>query len=255
MAGILKTLAIAASAGVAFGLCTSSGIRRSSAPGSRIREPRHGDRQRLDGIIDIEPLLDRLEVIERRFESAAFSQPASQPTPVAVAELTRRIELQDAEIERIRGLVDLRTAEIQSRLEAEMDARHRRSLEAIEKTIEFKVSERIAALEMAVSDQSLSIEALKTRAQDTDSNLQRLIVAIERLCERTQFAAPPPLPANPGPVVVPFQSHMDEARRKQEEEVEAEPRTEAPAEIKKGRFPLTRIFGMIAVFVLARALA
>lgn len=256
MGSLLKTLAIAAGAGVAFGLCTSAGLRRAPRSEAVRRDPVIGDP------IDISPLLDRLEAIERRFEAAA------EPAPVAVvATLTRRIDAQDAEIGRLREVVNVRTTEIHGRLEAEMEERHKRSLETIEKTVEFRVSERIAALERALGEQSASIEALRARAQETDTNLQRLIVAIERLCERTQvLQAPPPAPAPTpaaGPVIVPFSAHLEEFR---EEEVDPatvfrsnvfrqpEPAAEPEPAQKKSRSALTRIFGMIAMLVLTHFL-
>jgi hypothetical protein len=206
-------------------------------------------------------LLDRLERIERRFEATAVAPP---PPVAAVSELTRRIDAQESELGRLRELVDVRAAEIQGCLEAEMDERHKRALETIEKTVEIKISDRITALERALGEQSASIDALRNRAQETDSNLQRLIVAIERLCERTQtLQTPPPVPVPApaqGPVVVPFSAHLEEVI-----ETEVDPaavfrsdvfrEAEPAAEQKKARFALTRIFGMLAlVAVIAQAL-
>ncbi len=142
MASFLKTLAIAASAGVAFGICTTAGGRRAPRRAA-IPQPQP---ERREPIIDIEPLLDRLETIERRIENA---KPA--PAPIAVTELTHRLDTQDTEIERLRGMVDLKAAQIQSRLEAQMDER--------EKKVEFRISERIAALERSLGEQSASIRS------------------------------------------------------------------------------------------------
>jgi hypothetical protein len=241
MASILKTFAIAAGAGVAFGICTTAvGTNRPA------RRREHAD------VVDIEPLLDRLENLERRFES---SKPA-----VPVTELASRIDAQEAEIERLRVLVDARATEIEQRLGAEIEERNKAALDSIEKTVELKVSERIAAIERTLMEQSASIESLRDRAIDTDANLKRLIGAIERLCERTQpiaAPAPPPVPQPvPGPTVVPFESHLAEARAKQEEKP-------APADFrsaifkeeeKKSRFPLARIFGMVALVVITQFL-
>jgi hypothetical protein len=242
MPSILKTLAIAAGAGVAFGICTNAGSRR--AP----RRPEYRPLTNGD-VLDIEPLLDRLETIERRFDSGVAT-----PEVAHVSELTSRLNAQDAEIDRLRALVDIRAIEIEQRLEAEIEARHQYALATIEKTVEVKVSERIAAIERTLLDQSASIDTLRERAQDTDLNLKRLITAIEKLCERTpqQVTAAP----TPGPVVVPFEAHLAEERHKQEEpmpvfksKIFLEP--DAP---KKPRFPLARIFGMIALVVLTQIL-
>jgi uncharacterized coiled-coil protein SlyX len=260
MGSFIKTLAIAAGAGVAFGLCTSAGGRRAFHPETLPEPLPEGPRRNavVYDPIDIGPLLDRLEAIERRFESVAVT-----PAPTAaVAELARRIDAQEAEIIRLREMVDVRAGEIQSRLEAEMDERHKRSIETIEKTVEFKVSERIAALEKAFSDQSASIEGLRVRAQESDSNLQRLIVAIERLCERTQLLqspAPTAAAPAPGPVIVPFATQLEEIQEREVDpstlfrsnvfrDVEPAASESAP---KKSRSALTRIFGMIAILFVA----
>jgi len=249
MAGILKTIFIAAGAGVALGICTTASGRRTAR-----RELIRRNEVTGDGLIDIEPLLGRLEAIERRFETAAAQKPAGH-----VAELTRRLDAQDAELERLSALVETRATAIQARLEAEMDERHQRSFAAIEQTVESRISDRIAALERRLTEHSGSIEELRERAQDTDANLKRLIVAIEKLVERTlpaTQATPQPV-AQPGvPVLVPFEAHLNEARLK-EEEAAAEFRTKIFKEadpVPKKRSPLARIFGMIALMAVANAL-
>jgi hypothetical protein len=242
MASILKTLAFAAGAGVAIGICTVPAGRRAPL--------------RTDDVLDIEPVLDRLESIERRYELAIQAKSA-----------------QDAEIALLRQMVDTRGAEIQSRLEAEMEARHRQTLAAIdatiEKTVEFRVSERIAAIERSLGEQSVSIEALRERSTATDANLQRLIVAIEKLCERVPAPAPLPLPAvAPGPVLMPFEAHLRDASQRQESRSESFPqfrskifREDTPEPVavtpepKKVRFPLARIFGMLALVFLTQVLS
>jgi hypothetical protein len=245
MASLLKTLAIAAGAGVAFGICTTAGSRRASR-GYQSRPVRNVD------VLEIEPLLDRLETIERRLEDEA-----AKPAAVHAADLATRLSAQDTEIERLRALVDIRAVEIEQRLEAEIDNRHAHALSTIEKTVELKVAERIALIERTLLEQSASIDTLRERARDTDANLKRLITAIETLCERTQplAAATPPVPV-PGPVVVAFEKHLAEAQLKQEEPV-PEFRSKIflePDAPKRPRFPLARIFGMIALVALTSIL-
>jgi uncharacterized coiled-coil protein SlyX len=239
MGSILKTIVITAGAGVALGICTTASSRRAPR-----RESIRRKELNADDLIDIEPLLGRLETIERRFEAAAAPKPV-----VPVTELTRRIDAHDAEIERLRGLVDSRANAIQAHLEAEMDERHQRSFAALEQTVEIRISDRIAALERKLSEQSVSIDELRERAQDTDTNIKRLIVAIEKLVERT------PIPAVQAgvPVLVPFEAHLNEARVNEEAAAEFRPRMFQEAEPKK-RFPLARIFGMIALLVGASGL-
>jgi len=269
MASILKTLAIAAGAGVAVGICTTTANRRTVVRHPDAR-PAQGPQHSKD-ILDIEPLLDRLEVLERRFATAE-PFPAAAHAGVNVSELTSRIDGQEAEIERLRMLVDVRATEIEQRLAAEMRDRQIQALAIIEKTVELKVSERIAAIERTLSDQSSSIDSLRERAQETDVNLKRLISAIERLCERTQplqaaaaangtttvsIPVPPPAPG-PGPNVVPFETHMAEARQKQEERLpDFSPKlfVEEGKEPRRPRFPLARLFGMLALMVLTQVLS
>ena len=129
-----------------------------------------------------------------------------------------------------------------------------------------KVSERIAAIERSLTDQFASIDSLRDRAAETDSNLKRLIVAIERLCERTQplfvepgmaeqpAAAPAP---GPGPHIIPFESHLAEARLNQADaanEFRAKIYKEPEPELRKQRFPLARIFGMLALILIPQLL-
>lgn len=256
MASLLKTIAFAAGADVAIGLVTSTGSRRAA----------HANPAALPGadILDLEPLLDRLETVERRFETASAAQ--NNVSQLPLTQLKARVEAQDAEIDRLRALVDLRAVEVEHRLSNEIDRRHSEVMNAIESTVELRISERIAAIERNLIEQSASIDSLRDRAMDTDSNLKRLIAAIERLCERPPVItsiAPPPLPG-PGPQVVPFEAHLAEARLKQGAETpEDAPATiarvfrgvpDADEEPRKQRFPLGRIFGMLALMVLTQAI-
>jgi chromosome segregation ATPase len=250
MASLMKSLALAAGAGVAIGICTTASSRRALG---RDHVTRNGSSRRnevsSDSLIDIEPLLSRLEEMERRFEAVASVKPV-----VNVIELTQRMDAQDAEIERLRGLVDVQANAIQTELEAEMDERHRRSYAALEQTLETAISDRIAAVERKLTDHSTSIEELRDRAQDTDANLKRLIVAIEKLVERGQ-AIPQPVahatPSTGAEVLSPFEAHLNEARRKEEAAKTDASRLYKEEEPKKPRFPMARIFGMIALVVMA----
>jgi hypothetical protein len=230
MASIVKTLAFAAGAGVAIGICTVPGGRRA---------PRKAEER--DAVLDIEPLLDRLESIERRYELAIQAKSA-----------------QDAEIAALRQIVDAQGAEMLATIE-----------KTIEKTVEFRVSERISAIERSLTEQSVSIDALRERSTATDANLQRLIVAIEKLCERVPPPAPAPVPAvAPGPVLMPFEAHLRDANQRQEARSDSFPqfrskifREDTPEPVavtpepKKVRFPLARIFGMLTLVLLTQVLS
>jgi hypothetical protein len=257
MASLMKSLAIAAGAGVAIGICTATSRRAPALP--RISGNRTSGRHEVssDSLIDIEPLLNRLEAVERRFEATSGTTPA-----VNVTQLTRRVDAQDAELERLRALVDNRANAIQSQLETEMEERHQRSFAALEQKVEITIAERIAAVERKLREHSESIDDLRARAQDTDANLKRLILAIEKLVERAQIVPQLPIQAAapaPSTVVVPFEAHLNEARRKEEEIARINSRPgifrEKEEEPKKNRFPMTRIFGMFALVAMVGALS
>lgn len=232
MGSILKTIAFAAGTGVAFGICKTACSRRSP------RLAGGGD------VLTFEPLLDRLEAMERRAES-----------PVPFASLTSRLEVQEAEIGRLRSLVDTRAAEIGQRLEVEMATQHR----LLEQTVDLKVSECVSSIEHKLLEHSNSIDVLRERAFETDANVRRLITSIELLCERI---SPPVAVASPtlsiaGPVVVAFDTLLAEERRKQDQGTIPEFRSRVgmePDAPKRPRFPLARLFGMIALVVLTQML-
>jgi hypothetical protein len=231
MPSLIRSLAFAAGAGIAIGICTTANRTANKSRRATRREPVRPLEVSSDQFIDIEPLLSRLETMERRFE--AVSVPAPEPA-VDTVELTRRLDAQDVELERLRGLVDARARAIHAQLEAEIEERHLRSIAALEHTVEVTISDRIAALERNLMNHATSIEELRDGAVDTEANLKRLIVAIEKLVERSQ-----PAPQAAAPVLVPFEANLHEVRRQDE----------APEEPKKSRFPMARIFGMIALTV------
>ena len=103
----------------------------------------------------------------------------------------------------------------------------------IEAQIEARVSERIGVLEKTLAEQSSSIGALRDRAVETDANLQRLIVAIEKLCERS---APAPQ-AEQSSAAVPFETRRADAPQREPES-------------KRSRFSMTRIFALIGAIAL-----
>jgi hypothetical protein len=217
MAGILRTFAIAAGAGVAFGHCTTA---RSSSRQEAGRD-----------ITDIEPLLERLETIERNLDAAGSAA---------------------ADMERLRVLVDVRAEEIQQILDAEMEKRHRLALAEVLSAVDASVAERIGSIEQSLQEQAGSILTLRDRAHDTDANLKRLITAIERLCERTQpavFAVPP---TAAGPVAVPCESPAQEEASVPEFRSRIVLEEDAP---KRPRFPLARLLGMIALVMLTQVLS
>src|SRR6185312_14335045 len=235
---ILRGLAIAAGTGLAMGL-TSSRTRTVSRPRAvRYRPaialpPPAAEPLSLtprDEVLDIEPLLERVERLEDLVEGIKRS-PASVPADFAAA--VANLERTRAEIpEIVERSVAARTEDLRSRFSAEIEQSRERMLEVFERAIDDRISSRIGAIERTLAEQAGSIEALNTRAAETDHNLQRLVSAIEKLCERTQLS--PPTAAEPRA----FESQLQDAMRRDEPAVEVPAPAFAAAEErpKKSRF-------------------
>jgi chromosome segregation ATPase len=221
-----------------------------------------------DDVLHIEPLLDRIERLEARLEGGAVSQSsldhyASQHA-LALADLERRIEENSRDLAVLREEIiaaEKRMAESTAAVRAEipviveqqisvridaLDARYteeisqsqKQSLEIFERSIDEKISSRIGAIEKTLAGQSESIEALREHSAETDRNLQRLVVAIEKLCERAQL-----IPAEPS-----FEAHMDDAMQREPGTPvlrNEEPRYEPPAftgVVKPSHFSTLAVF-------------
>jgi hypothetical protein len=301
--GILKGLAVAAGTGLAMGFTSgrnrvnySSTPRHASNSASFLPDPEFGaaavadpsasqasaeklpDEFPDDDLLDIEPLLDRLERLEARVDSIAQLQTAPGPSAAgatenpssdyaaAIADLERRVNENSRELELLRRSIteaegrmteSVASAErrleqtraelpaliepnvtaridvLRSRFTAEIEQAHQRTLEVFERTISEKISSRIDSIENALAEQAGSIEALGVRAAETDNNLQRLVTAIERLCERAQLI--PPASEQFGRT--PFESRLNEAMKRDpavpvvrtEESPQMAPQIPAPA--------------------------
>ncbi len=193
---IIKGLAVAAGVGLAIGLGSGSVT--------------FGKRRRPDN----PRMREQLDRIESRI-SAVEAQPV--PAAVATAELDQRIIEHANNIEALRlqlneyreriaadiaaiekrmadvtkgipalleSIVAPRVDDLRLRLRSEMQQSVNASLTTFERAIDDKVSDRIAALEKAMLDQSALVTALSQRAVESDLNLQGLISAVERFCER-----------------------------------------------------------------------
>jgi hypothetical protein len=165
--------------------------------------------------------------------------------------------------------VAARISDLQSRLEREIEQAQQRTLETFERAIDEKIASRIGSMEKALADQAGSIAALGVRTAETDNNLQRLVTAIERLCERAQLIpfAPEQRPAQYDSRL-PFESQLNDAmgrepvvpvlrtaEREAEEQV-AVPAfiaNEAPAQ-KKSRFLFRNLLVAGFSFVVSRFL-
>jgi uncharacterized coiled-coil protein SlyX len=254
-----------------------------------------------DEFLDIEPLLDRLERLEARVESIGIT-PAGGGNYAALLEgLERRVEentrqlallgqsITEAEhrlsqsveaVEKrvaqtreempafVQNHVAVRIADLQNRLNLEIEQTQRRTIETFERAIDEKISSRIGSMEKALAEQAGSIRTLSARTAETDSNLQRLVTAIEKLCERAQLIPPAAQSGTRLPVEtqVPFESQLNEAMQRdtvvpvlRTEEPDAEVRVPAfaanhTAAPKKSRFLFRNLLAAGFAFLISRLL-
>jgi hypothetical protein len=203
-------VAIAVGTGVGVGIATFFGSRRG-----RSHSPR----------ANLEPLMERLDSIETRMQLAECA-PVPEP-PIAFADQAREIELlrnSAAETERlaateirlseerfeefaasvpdrVNSLIAPRVEDLRLRLRAEMEESIASRLQMFEQSLDERISVRIAAVERSLVDQSESLTDLRYRARQTDVNLQKLVEAVERLCEQSKpIAVPEPAPVPSEPV-------------------------------------------------------
>jgi uncharacterized coiled-coil protein SlyX len=132
---------------------------------------------------------------------------AEQRMNEAVASVERKVEQTREEMPAfVEQHVAARIDDLQTRFTLEIEQAHQRTLETFERAIDQKIASRIGSIEKALGEQAGSIEALSKRAAETDNNLQRLVAAIERLCERAQLIPPAPeLNVARGPIQPPAQ--------------------------------------------------
>ena len=275
---ILKGLAVTFGAGLAFGIGAKLG--RTSTP------------RRSDSILDLEPLVDRLDTIEDRIQHVEKrfgdrSQTATRLEHLGPDVLDRNFGEMDSRFAaQTRQLEDLRQeiltiesrsttqvaafsqklSEVEARLPAQIEAgigerisaleqklqadfqqTHSRTVDMFVETIESKVVQRISALEQSLAEHSQTIVGLREKSFSTDENLQKLLAAVEKLCNQTavrhepsaQYSDVSPL-ASTG-VPKPFSHHLAaELSRVPEPPPVARPAPPPPPmiEMKQARGPL-----------------
>jgi uncharacterized coiled-coil protein SlyX len=303
MGKILKGIAIAAGVGVAVGLGATVTTRRGSPQRPRFRSRAVPARNADDSILRLEPLFDRFDRVEARLgvlESRPAQKAANAFPSVAIAEFDRRVAEQESALRALRVEIDQtgrhvaaqveaaavrsiqirqeippvveaslnrRLSDLEARLRQELDAKYRQNLQNLEKTIDQKLSERIAALEKTLAEQSASIAVLRKGAETADANLHRLIGSVERLCAASQLAsaqpaaAQLPTPAPPAPGAIDgalFHRQLTQVLRHPVAAVPRTPRTppqfvkETAPEERRPRIPMARIFTMLLTFGLSR---
>jgi uncharacterized coiled-coil protein SlyX len=128
----------------------------------------------------------------------------------SVASVQRNVERTRGEIPAIvERHVSVRIDDLQKRFASEIEQSHQRTVEMFDRAIDEKISSRIGSIERSLAEQAGSIEALSARSIETDNNLQRLVTAIEKLCERTQLFPPA------AEQRLPFESQMHDAMNRE----------------------------------------
>jgi len=203
-------VALALGTGVAAGF--ASLLIRSRVPARR------------SGPIRLEPLIERLDRIEARFTLAENASDLS----LALAAHTEQLELlrsSAAEGERlasaeiqlsrerfqefaaalpasINAMVTPRVDDLGERFRKEMEESVAGTLQTFEQAFHNRVSARIDAVEQRLLGQSETLADLRLRASTADQNLQRLVNAVEKLCEEkltkadVASAAAEPMPSD-----------------------------------------------------------
>lgn len=138
-------------------------------------------------VLNLEPLFDRLDRQETEMSGLR----------VALERTEHRIQLCE---ERLRALTEAVPVAIDARVE-EFRAQ-----------VDPSASQRVDALEQALAQQSTAIGALQKHAEESDAHFERLISAIEKLCERAQALEP----TSSDRAAVPFQAELDRALAKEE---------------------------------------
>ncbi len=170
---LLKALTIAAGTGLAIGFTSIRRLQTVSNMSSRADDDR---------------VIERLDRIEARLTSIESSGREKFDSLMEVA-LAPRVE------------------ELRLRLHSDMVETMETRLTAFEQNIDSKVSTRLSTLEKALIDQAAVITALSKRAVESEENFQRLIGAVERLCEERQNVTPR--------AELPFERQLSEAFQRQ----------------------------------------
>jgi len=195
-------VASAVGAGVAAGFASLLGRRRVPI--------RQAGRNRL------EPLIERLDRIEARVALAEDLVTHAEDTPglaLALAAHAEQLELlrgSAAEGERLAAaeirlsqerfqeftaalpaavdaVVTPRVDHLRERLRTEMEKSVARTLQTFEQAFNDRVSARIDAVEQRLLGQSETLADLRLRAGMADQNLQKLVNAVEKLCEEKLY--------------------------------------------------------------------
>jgi uncharacterized coiled-coil protein SlyX len=105
-----------------------------------------------------------------------------------LAAIEKRFEMLAREIPAVlESIVGPRVEDLRSHLRTETQHSVGAALAKFERTVNSKLAERLAIVEKAVREQSVTVNALSRRAVESDANVQRLVAAVERLCTSGTF--------------------------------------------------------------------
>ena len=178
---ILKGLALAAGTGVALGFSASLGRQRNT------------ETPPLDDLkLGLKRQAKEIAALEQRFAKVSEDLPAAVEAAIAP-----------------------RVDEVRTRLRAEMREAAAAGLAQIGQAIDVRLAGRMAALETTLGVQSSAIGALNQRALETDASMQKLISAVELLCDRAGARPAPELVAEPSFLDLPFQRQYEAALQRE----------------------------------------
>jgi len=145
--------------------------------------------------------LDRIEArigaIERRAQLSGGSVAGAgeiEELHAQVAEHRKKVSAQVAAVEKrfemlareipavLESIVGPRVEDLRVHLRTEIQQSVGAALTRFERMVHNKLAERMAIVEKAVREQSVTVNALSRRAVESDANVQRLVAAVERLC-------------------------------------------------------------------------
>lgn len=156
-----------------------------------------------DDVPEAGPIVERLDRIEARMSALEKRSPISAGSEAGaeieslhaeVADHRRKITTQVAAIEKrfemlareipavLESIVGPRVEDLRAHLRTEVQQSTGAALTRFERAVHNKLAERMAVVEKAVREQSVTVNALSRRAVESDANVQRLVAAVERLC-------------------------------------------------------------------------
>jgi uncharacterized coiled-coil protein SlyX len=199
---ILQSLALAAGAGVALGFSAGLGRQRKVVTANTAPLPSDAETRIAAQAKEISALRAEVEA-------------SGQRSAAGLAGFERRLATTRAELPAaIESAVTRRVGELRTHLQDELRQTTEAGLARIDQAIDEKLSGRINALESAVADQSAAIGSMNRRAIETDTNLQRLISSVERLCDRAAPRSVPAPPVEPSFLELPLQAAYKPALEK-----------------------------------------